>query len=71
MKEKVLLEDEIPEKKNPKDSAKQMSLAEFITENKPHPGLIASFKLEAENLEPRSQTAWEESFKAQSEKVYK
>jgi len=56
---------------SPEDLARSMSLDEFIVENKPHKGLVASFKVEAKNLDPRSQTAWEEAFKAQSERVYK
>jgi len=55
----------------PAELARQMTLAEFITELRPHRGLVASFKVEEKDLSPRSQVAWAEAFKAQSERVYK
>ena len=56
---------------SPEDLAYIMPFDEFIAENKPHKGLVASFKVETKDLSPRSQTAWEEAFQAQSKRVYK
>ena len=54
----------------PANLAKQLTLEEFISEAKPNVGLVASFKIEAEDLSLRSQTAWEEAFKKQSSRIY-
>lgn len=50
-----------------------ISLEDYIAKTKPNPGLVASFKVEnaSEAIEPRSENAWTEALKAQSEKVYK
>lgn len=53
------------------DSVDQITLEEFIKATKPNPGLVASFKVETKDLEPRSQAVWKEAFSAQSKKVYK
>jgi len=64
--------EEAVEPSTPEELAKQLTFEEFLSEVKLHMGLVASFKVEnAEELGPRSQTAWEEAFESQSKKVYK
>jgi len=55
----------------PVTPVRSLTLDEFIVEEKPNPGLVASFKVEEKNLEPRSYTAWKEALTAQSKRIYK
>lgn len=48
-----------------------LTFDEFIKEVKPNPGLIASFKLETSDLDPRTLDSWRAALESQSLKVYK
>ncbi len=53
----------------------KISFDDYIAKNKPHYGLVASFKYEASRTEKgladRSEEEWKLDFEAQSKKTYK